>query len=101
MSKLEWADSQRVLWDFDDRVEAERTLGRPHRWTTWNSWQAWARLVSMRLRWWTTGRLIVGALVALVFTGSLWVIALSASIGYAVSQAVGNPIGASFIFSRS
>lgn len=150
MSKPEWAETQRVLWEADDPTEVEPPPDRARRWNSWSAWRAWGRLLSMRLRWWSTGRLLVAALVALVFAGSLWVIAhelrgfeyeqvwayltdlptayvltatlltgltfvvlagydalalryvgvplagsriaLSAFIGYAVSQAVGNPI---------
>ena len=48
---------------------------RSPRWGMWSTWKAWGRLLRLRLRWWSTGQLIAAVLVALVFAGSLWVIA--------------------------
>ena len=45
------------------------------RWGMWSTWKALGRLLRLRLRWWSTGQLIAAGLVALVFAGSLWVIA--------------------------
>jgi hypothetical protein len=45
------------------------------RWGTWSTWKAWGRLLRLRLGWKSAGQLAAAALVALVFAGSLWVIA--------------------------
>lgn len=150
MSKSEQTHSQEVSQASTEHREGAVKSTSPRRWTSWDAWRAWGRLVSRRLRWWSTSRLILSGLVALVFVGSLWIIArelrgfdyaevwayltdlpasyvlvamlltaltfvvlagydalalryvgvrlsgeriaLSAFIGYAVSQAIGNPI---------
>lgn len=39
------------------------------------TWRAWARLLRMRIRWWSTGHLVATVIAGLVFAGSLWIIA--------------------------
>jgi uncharacterized membrane protein YbhN (UPF0104 family) len=138
--------------------QEEEGIGQPttpraeerSRWRSWGTWKAWGRLLRFRLRGRAPERVIAGLLVALIFAGSLWLIArelhgfeyaevwaylsdlplsyvllalgltagtfvvlagydalalryvgvelntrriaLSAFVGYAVSQAIGNPI---------
>lgn len=46
-----------------------------NRWKRIDTLRAWGRLLRLRLRWWSTGHLLVSMLACLVFLGSIWVIA--------------------------
>ena len=64
--------------DFEREREASPSMLRPEsgsRWRSWTGWKVWGRLLRLRIREWSTERVIAAMLIALVFAGSLWIIA--------------------------
>lgn len=58
-----------------DGPQAAATSQSPLRWGSWSTWKAWGRLLRLRTPWTSAGHVLAAGLVALVFAGSLWVIA--------------------------